>query len=98
MSAPKKYRKKPVVIEAMQWDGSRASIVAICGWANDPAEDEATVEFNYCGADDVHDVTISTLEGYLHVSPGDYVIRGVQGEFYPCKPDIFAATYEEADA
>lgn len=94
---PSKFRKKPIQIEAMQWDGSRASIVDICGWANDPADDEATIQFTYSGADDVHDVTIATLEGYLTVSPHDFVIRGVAGEYYPCKPDIFAATYEAAE-
>lgn len=42
-------------------------------------------------------ISIDTLEGVITASPGDWIIRGVQGEFYPCKPDIFAATYESAD-
>lgn len=89
----KRFRKKPVEIEAMRWDGSRASIEAICRWANDGA-DEAWVDFTSFGANDVEEAQAMTLEGPLKVSPGDWVIRGVKGEFYPCKPDIFDATYE----
>lgn len=94
-----RYRKKPVEIEARQWDGTRASIVEICAWANrhDAIEDDSTIAYTYVGEEDVTDVSIWTLEGDMKVSPGDYVIRGVQGEFYPCKPDIFEATYEPVE-
>jgi hypothetical protein len=68
-----KYRKKPVVIEATEWQ---------------PGRDVPGVELVAGGA------FIQTLEGPLNVSPGDMIITGVKGERYPCKPDIFAATYE----
>lgn len=74
--------------EAMQWDGTRSSIEAICRWANDGA-DEPWVDYVFTGVDDVQDVYCHTLEGPLCVSPGDFVIRNVQGEFYPRTPDVF---------
>lgn len=82
MSA-KQYRKKPVVIEAMQYDGTNAS--AVIAWSG-------AWQIQYTDA-----LAITTLEGDMRVSVGDYVIRGVAGEFYPCKPDIFEATYEAVD-
>lgn len=81
MSAPQKYRKRPVVIEARQFDLADY--------------DEACDVAAWCGGEPVDDgCKIPTLEGAMLASPGDWIIRGVQGEFYPCKPDIFAATYE----
>lgn len=77
-----KFRKKPVVIEAIQWNG--------------PADDSALERFAGHWASIGAEVYITTPEGVMRVSPGDWVIRGVNGEFYPCKPDIFAATYEPA--
>lgn len=96
MTEPKTFRKNPVEIQAMHWDGTRAGMEAICEWVNgyDDGSDDATIAYNYTTSTDVRDVFISTLEGDMRVSDGDFVIRGVQGEFYPCKPDIFAATYE----
>jgi hypothetical protein len=97
MPKPTKYRKRPVEVEAMQWDGSRESIDAICRWANDPLlvhGDEPVVSYVYQGEDDVQDVIVWTLNGDVGLDPGEWVVRGVQGEFYPCKPDIFDATYE----
>jgi len=89
MSNPVKYRKKPVVIEAMQFDGSNGDEVAAwCG---------GTVESATCHNDGPPWlVMIRTLEGTMAAGRDDYVIKGVQGEFYPCKPDIFEATYEVA--
>jgi hypothetical protein len=84
---PKRYRKKPVVIEAMRFQPSshdRAFEIEVWGG-------KANIDV----AD--HGLYVKTLEGRMHVSGGDYVIRGVAGEFYPCKPDIFEATYEVAD-
>jgi hypothetical protein len=78
-----KYRKKPIEIEAMRFHGTNGREVA--GWVISNAQD---AQLNR------GEVLIMTLEGIMHASPGDYVIRGVQGEFYPCKPDIFDATYE----
>lgn len=90
------YRKKPVVVQAQLWDGTATGATPIINWiaANGHA---ATYR---CGGGecdhnpDSHHISIRTLEGDMRVSAGDYVIRGVQGEFYPCKPDIFDATYE----
>lgn len=94
-----KFRKKPVVIDAMQFDGTIASASAICQWANAGAE-EPLIDYVTQDGDDknAHDMLVHTLEGDHTASPGDWIIRGVAGEFYPCKPAIFAATYEAADA
>lgn len=75
-----KYRKKPVVIDAELFSEDKLPL---------PFEREAVVMFT---ADlGWH---LETLEGILHITDGDYIIRGVKGEYYPCKPDVFAATYE----
>lgn len=87
-----KYRKKPVVIEAFQFDGDfndRNGNYYVPEWAIKALKRE------YFAFEDSGDLYIYTLEGAMKVSPGDYIIKGVQGEFYPCKPDIFHATYEE---
>ena len=80
----KRYRKRPVVIEAAQLvggvNGNGFDVAEWCGGRLHPG-----------GA-----ITIPTLEGEHRASVGDFVIRGVAGEFYACKPDIFAATYEPA--
>lgn len=90
MSKPAKYRKKPVVIEAMQFDGTNGEEVAAwCG---------GEVSSATCHGDGPPWlVMIHTLEGTMAAGRDDYVIRGVQGEFYPCKPDIFEATYDLAE-
>lgn len=82
-----KFRKKPVVIEAVQWTGGNPNEVkAFTGV-------QATIEYR----DVEQTLSIPTLEGVMTASAGDWIIRGVQGELYPCKPDIFAATYEPVD-
>ena len=84
-----KYRKRPVVIEAMRLDGST---VRVAEWMT---ENGCAFRTNTHPTDSTLDeVIIPTLEGEMRADPGDYIIRGVQGEFYPCKPDIFEATYE----
>lgn len=89
MTGPAKFRKKPVVIEAVQFNSSNGGIVAKwCGGRN---------QFEAKASDptDVAEwIDIPTLEGVMCANLGDWVIRGVQGEFYPCKSDIFEATYE----
>lgn len=81
----KKFRKKPVVIEAIQWTGENVAEVAeFLGLSVRPFRID-TVNGT---------VEISTLEGTMTASKDDYIIKGVQGEFYPCKPDIFEQTYE----
>lgn len=88
-----KFRKKPVEIEARQFKGDFDSGSDIVEWANagwdredGPMNPPTTY---YYGT-----LTIRTLEGDMIANKGDWIIKGVQGEFYPCKPDIFAATYE----
>lgn len=88
LESPRRYTKKPVTIEAMRWDGSIDGGRAIIDWA-------AGAEIRWSN-ETPQRLVITTLEGDMKVSPGDYVIKGVQGEFYPCKPDIFAATYDDA--
>lgn len=82
-----KYRKKPVVIEAVQYTGNNAlEVIRFMGGPSGNLE--------------LHDTdlpAIHTLEGDMTASVGDWIIKGVKGEFYPCKPDIFAATYEAVE-
>lgn len=86
-----KYRKKPVVIEAVRFDGNNRREVLSFIYP-DMSEDGLR------GAEAMAlPVVIGTLEGDMTVNPGDFVIRGVAGEFYPCKPNIFAATYEPVE-
>ena len=90
------FRKKPVVIEAMRWDGTNLlEVIAFTG-LHPSAEKWTWGEYEAVVAKD--GLKIFTLEGPLMASVGDWIIRGVKGEFYPCKPDIFAATYEPAAA
>ncbi|WP_211188222.1 hypothetical protein [Gordonia asplenii] len=97
MNAAKRFRKRPVEIEAMKWDGSRQSMDSLCAWVNSHSDplDDPCLSYNFIGAADVSDPVLDTVEGDMRVTVGDWVIRGVAGEFYPCKPDIFAATYDE---
>lgn len=91
----KKYRKKPVIIEAIQFNGYNPEEVrSFVGDKN------CSIEYYnaayQAGVSGIRvSILIHTLEGDMKVSPDDYIIKGVQGEFYPCKPDIFESTYEE---
>ena len=87
-----KFRKKPVVIQAMQLDHSPLSASNIIDWA---AGYSVAVRCEHDGSES-HVLIIPTLEGDHTASPGDWIIKGVKNEFYPCKPDIFAITYEAA--
>lgn len=87
------FRKKPVVIQAMQATGTPESNRTVIDWTRD-SHTPASMDKN---ADGVQQLSISTLEGVHWVTPGDWVIRGVAGEHYPCKSDIFERTYEAAD-
>ncbi len=122
---PERYRKKPVEIEAMQWDGDASTAHPIIQWIN-ATESTAT----YIGVGEPHSgrqthmldeyhvaplehggfghrrvlnedapafLSIRTLEGYMRADAGDWIIRGVQGEFYPCRADIFKQTYERVN-
>jgi len=90
-----KYRKRPVVIEARQFDGSWASARPILNWMEpDRPIDRSGARWSDQGGGRIF---INTLEGEMTASPGDWIIRGVSGEFYPCKPDIFDASYEAVE-
>lgn len=92
-----KYRKKPVVIEAFQYDGDlkdRNGNWYVPDWAVE-AYEKGVMYYGPLNRDiPPCELFIRTLEGIHHVSVGDYVIQGVNGELYPCKPDIFEKTYE----
>ena len=88
----KQYRKKPVIIDAVQFDGLNPTEI------KDFVGENCEVEiYDNEVTPPVAHIVIHTLEGDMEVSKGDYVIKGVKGEFYPCKPDIFEQTYESAE-
>ena len=84
------FRKRPVVVEAVKWTGNnRTELIEFLG-----GEKEHIIPLDGYG-DSVHSyATIKTLEGRMHARCGDWVVKGIKGEFYPVKPDIFVATYE----
>ena len=89
-----KYRKRPVAIEAIQFDGSCDNLEEIKKFVG------KDLLYYYSKIDDKGDIyyvglEIYTLEGNMKANLGDYIIKGVNGEFYPCKPDIFEKTYEK---
>ncbi len=85
-----KYRKKPVIIEAIKFLNTAESLSALSEFIGD------TIKVDHSNPDKPT-LKIDTLEGQHIASVGDYIIKGVKGEFYPCKPDIFKATYEKVD-
>ena len=89
-----KFRKKPVVIEAVQFTLPFPHLRDLPDWLH-YAMKVADVRFSSRGNGSY--LIIETLEGPMEASPGDWIIQGVNGEFYPCKPDIFAATYEPVE-
>jgi hypothetical protein len=88
MSQPTRFRKKPVVIEAFQWDDTPSARKHVREWVTSFIDESPDGDGN---------LSIATLEGWMRVSLHDWIIKGVKGEFYPCKPDIFEATYDPAD-
>lgn len=94
MSVAAKFQKKPVVIEATVFDGTWASAKAILDWM----EPDRPIDRSQNRWSDMPGVGgrmhINTLEGEMIASPGDWIIKGVKGEFYPCRGDIFNASYE----
>lgn len=96
-----KFRKKPVVVDAIRFVGitdpvekGSAGVAALIAWVRAGG---GAAEWHQPQGDAPEHVTIETLEGTMTANVGDWIIRGVAGEFYPCKPDIFAATYESDD-
>ena len=81
-----KYRKKPIVIDAIKYDLPLSEMI----------ESLLLFGFDIVG-NNGNQITIPTLEDILFASPGDYIIKGIKGEFYPCKPDIFEESYEVAE-
>ncbi len=80
-----KFRKKPIIVEAVQWDPStKESAVELLRFLPNPSFVGDTIEFK-------------TLEGIMTAQRGDWIIKGVAGEFYPCKPNIFEMTYEPVE-
>jgi hypothetical protein len=84
------YRKKPVVIEAVQWRNRPIVCPPGPAWFAE-AEEKGVVRLHG------DEISIKTSEGTMTAKVGDWIIRGVKGELYPCKPDIFAKTYEPAE-
>ena len=78
----KKYRTKPCEIEAIRWTGD--NLIELLDWG------QGDILWN-----DIDDLFVDTLEGRLKADIGDYIIKGLRGEFYPCKPDVFEKKYEE---
>lgn len=94
-----KFRKKPIVIEAVQWSGREAdmnAVLALFDFANLPP-DGIHVKPGIGFTPTLGTLDIPTLEGTMTAQPGDWIIRGVKGEVYPCKPDIFQQSYEPAE-
>lgn len=88
-----KYRKKPVIIEAIQWTG--LNLEEIKSFVGESLLYDIIDTAWEVGKGDPHvNMTIKTLEGDHTCTKGDFIIKGVHGEFYPCKPDIFEKTYE----
>lgn len=88
-----RYRKKPVVIEAVRFTEEAADAIdALPG-----VSVTRLGPLNTTPRPPIFEAKIKTLEGTMHAQPGDYIIRGVQGELYPCKPDIFDKTYEAVE-
>lgn len=92
---PGLYRKKPVTIEAWQYPsmpidapGMQEQVDAIVAWCGGRQTNSAYSKVN---------IAIDTLEGTMYARPGWWIIKGVEGEFYACKPEIFSATYEQVN-
>ncbi len=83
------FRKKPVVVNAVQWDGSITTLGPLWGLTKQPEIQQDFLS---------DDLVIPTLEGEMTAKVGDWIIVGTKGEMYPCKPEIFAEIYEAADA
>lgn len=85
-----KYKKKPIVVEAIKFEDTFSCYLELTKWEGALFTDVSYGPICFVPGD----CFIETLEGRMTVSEGDYIIKGVNGEFYPCKPDIFEKTYE----
>jgi len=97
----KLYRKRPVIVRCEEWRSNSAALDfsgVVSAAKITPFRDERAKEkCDHCGKSLLQHGLCPTLEGNHIVCPGDIIIEGVRGEFYPCKPDIFTETYEEVD-
>ena len=91
-SIVREYRKKPVIIEAIQFIDTAECMEIICRFLN-----TELTKFSYKIPGALPVLKIETLEGTMKANVGDYIIKGIMGEFYPCKPDIFGETYEKVE-
>ncbi len=91
-----KYRKRPVVVNAVRWDGTVEDATVVINWI---LTQGGTARYHEADAivPDMPGLAIDTLEGTMWANPHDWIIQGIKGEFYPCKSDIFEATYEPAE-
>ena len=92
-----KFRKKPVVIEAMQYTGENGPEIIHWAHADMPSQLNDIVTERYGHSPQHRCLRIRTLEGIMEGYPTDWIVRGISGEFYPCKPDIFEKTYEPVE-
>ena len=95
-----KYRKRPVVIEAIQWTGENLrQIITFTDGSPETRTSHAGMMWEqYSDLVAADGLKIFTLEGKMNADVGDWIIKGVKGEHYPCKPDIFEATYESVES
>ena len=91
----KLYRKKPVVVEAIQWTGN--NLHAVTEFRGQQVTPMHPKWDEYTQLVELYGLKIRTLEGEMSANVGDFIIKGVNGEFYPCKPDIFEKTYEAVE-
>lgn len=87
----KQYRKKPLVIEAIQWTNKANNFTKILKWSNGKVNSASPLLWQDA---DSFCLQVETMEGIMLARLNDYIIKGVKGEFYPCKPDVFEQTYE----
>ena len=88
-----KFRKKPIVVEAIQWSGLNREEISVFVGKELFMELESETAYLAGVAPPIYSLIISTLEGKMKAMKGDWIIKGVAGEFYPCKPEIFEKTY-----
>lgn len=89
------FRKKPVVIEAFQFLGSQESARDIQTWVRGLGGNISIDTNLTLAGTDIISLRVHTWEGVMHAEEGDWVIKGVKAEFYPCKPDVFVISYEQ---
>lgn len=93
-----KFRKKPVEIEAIQWNGkNKEEVFKFLGYPGKYTDQTTSISSTNFFWNPSNGLWILTLEGQMSASLNDYIIKGVKGEFYPCKPDIFEMTYDKCD-